>query len=48
MKILNFYKRTEQGVDILGYVDQRNHQSIEFWYGHNRILFYRLDDNSMN
>jgi hypothetical protein len=43
----NFYKRTEQGVDILGYVDQRNHQSIEFWYGHNRILFYRLDDNSM-
>ncbi|WML57631.1 hypothetical protein [Neobacillus sp. PS2-9] len=44
----NFYERTEQGADILGYVDQKNHQSIEFWYGQNGILFYRLDDNSMN
>lgn len=44
----NFYKRTEQGVDIVGYVDQKTHQSIEFWYSHDRIMFYRLDDHSMN
>jgi len=43
----NFYKRSEQGVDILGYVDKRNHQFIEFWHYQDKVLFYTLDDNSM-
>ncbi|MFK9090990.1 hypothetical protein [Bacillus salipaludis] len=43
----NFYKRTEQGVDIIGYVDKKNHQSIEFWHTQKKVLFYRLDDNIM-
>lgn len=44
----NFYERLEQGVYILGYVDKKNHQSIEFWHYNNKILFYRFDDNSMD
>jgi hypothetical protein len=44
----NYYKRVEQGVDIIGYVDKNHHQSLEFWYNlQNKIIMYRLDDNSM-
>ncbi|WP_066072598.1 hypothetical protein [Neobacillus soli] len=43
----NFYKRTEQGLDVIGYVDKRNHQSIEFWHDKGKVLFYRLDDNNI-
>ena len=44
----DYYKRVEQGVDIIGYVDKRHHQSLEFWYNlKNEIIMYRLDDNSM-
>jgi len=44
----NYYKRVEQGVDIIGYVDKKHHQSLEFWYNlQNKIIMYRLDDNSM-
>jgi hypothetical protein len=44
-----YYKRVEQGVDIIGYVDKKHHQSLEFWYDlQNEIIMYRLDDNSMN
>lgn len=44
----NFYERLEQGVYILGYIDKKNHQSIEFWHYDNKIFFYRFDDNSMD
>jgi hypothetical protein len=43
-----YYKRVEQGVDIIGYVDKKHHQSLEFWYDPQKnIILYRLDDNSM-
>lgn len=41
------YSRVEQGVDILGYVDKKRYQSIEFWHYKDKVLFYRYDDNSM-
>jgi hypothetical protein len=44
----NYYKRVEQALDIIGYVDKKSHQSLEFWYDpQNKIRMYRLDDNSM-
>jgi hypothetical protein len=43
-----YYKRVEQGVDIIGYVDKKHHQSLEFWYDPQKnIISYRLDDISM-
>lgn len=36
-----YYKRLEQGVDIIGYVDKKHHQSLEFWYDpQNNIIMY--------
>ena len=44
----NFYKRVEQGVDIIGYVDKKHHQHLEFWYDlQNEIIMYSLNDNSI-
>lgn len=44
----NNYYRVELGHDIIGYVDKKHHQSLEFWYDfQNKIVLYRLDDNSM-
>ena len=43
----NFYKRTEQGLDIIGYVDKKSHQSLEFWHDQKKVLFYRLEDITM-
>lgn len=42
----NYYKRLEQGTNIIGYVDKNKKISIEFWLDHNnRVVFYRLDYN---
>src|SRR4051794_3398045 len=41
----NYYKRSEQGLNIIVYVDKKNHQSIEFWHDQKRVIFYRLNDN---
>lgn len=41
------YSREEQGIDILGYVDKKRNQSIEFWHYEGKVLFYRFDDNTM-
>ncbi|RFU70612.1 hypothetical protein D0469_05620 [Peribacillus saganii] len=43
----NSYLRSEQGVNILGYVDKKRNQSIEFWHVQNMVIFYRFDHNSM-
>lgn len=43
----NTYSREEQGVDILGYVDKKRNQSLEFWHYKDKVLFYRFDDNTM-
>ncbi|MEC1520719.1 hypothetical protein P9D43_01570 [Neobacillus niacini] len=43
-----YYTRIEQGVTIIGYVDKKHNQSLEFWCdSKNKIILYRLDDNSM-
>jgi hypothetical protein len=43
----NNYFRTEQGADIIGYVDKKRNLSLEFWLFDNKVNFFRLDNNSM-
>ena len=43
----NYYKRVEQGINILGYVDRKNNTSLEFWMYDDKIMFFRLDYNYM-
>ena len=43
----NYYTRLEQGVDIIGYVDNEKNWSIEFWLGEYGVDFYILDYNYM-
>ncbi|WP_129691035.1 DUF1131 family protein [Gottfriedia acidiceleris] len=43
----NDYFRTEQGADIIGYVDKKRNISLEFWLFDNKINMFRLDDKSM-
>lgn len=41
----NYYKRIEQGVDIIGYVDQKLHITLEFWLVKgDKVAEIRLDD----
>ncbi|MUT68325.1 hypothetical protein [Paenibacillus sp. NEAU-GSW1] len=45
----NFYKRVEQGFDIMGYVDKNLNRTIEFWLTNdNNIYSIRLDKGSMD
>lgn len=43
----NYYKRVEQGTDIIGYVDKKNNISIEFWMVEDKVRFFRLDYDYM-
>jgi hypothetical protein len=43
----NYYKRIEQGVDIIGYVDHKKKWTLEFWHHKKNILIMRLDIKSM-
>lgn len=43
----NYYKRVEQGTDIIGYVDQEKGWTLEFWHDNKNILIIRLDVKSM-
>ena len=43
----NYYFRTEQGADIIGYVDKKRKISIEFWLFDDKVNFYQLDNKSM-
>ncbi|WP_066393130.1 hypothetical protein [Neobacillus mesonae] len=43
----HYYTRIEQGLVIIGYIDKKSHQSIEFWHDKKRVIFFRLDDQSM-
>lgn len=43
------YKRVEQGVDIIGYVDKKLNRTIEFWLTNdNKVILIRLDIGSMD
>jgi len=43
----HYYFRSEQGSDIIGYVDKKRNKSIEFWLYDNKVHLFRLDHNSM-
>jgi hypothetical protein len=43
----NYYKRSEQGLDIIGYVDKKTKTSIEFWLVDDKVAFFRWDITSM-
>lgn len=43
----HYYSRSEQGVNIIGYVDKKRESSIEFWLINDTVEFYRLDIKSM-
>ncbi|OXB94643.1 hypothetical protein [Parageobacillus galactosidasius] len=44
----NYYKRSEQGVEIIGYVDRKQHATLEFWLDHkDRVFEIRLDDENV-
>ncbi|KMY52231.1 hypothetical protein AC625_04920 [Peribacillus loiseleuriae] len=43
----NDYFRSEQGLNIIGYVDRKNNTSIEFWLIDEKLNFYKLDNKSM-
>lgn len=45
---LSYYKRREQGVDIVGYVDQKLGTTIEFWFGDGKVELIRLDDATID
>lgn len=40
----NYYKRVEQGADVIGYVDKDKQWSLEFWLFKNNVIgMFRLD-----
>ncbi|WP_066305731.1 hypothetical protein [Bacillus sp. FJAT-29814] len=41
------YTRSEQGFDIVGYVDKKRKISLEFWLADGKLEFYRFDEKSM-
>ena len=43
----NYYKRVEQGTNIIGYTDRKNKTSLEFWMYEEKVIFFRLDYNYM-
>ena len=43
----NYYSRSEQGADIIGYVDKKKEISLEFWLYDTKVNFYKLDNQSM-
>ncbi|MEG0385369.1 MAG: hypothetical protein RR642_11505 [Solibacillus sp.] len=43
----NHYFRSEQGANIIGYVDKKRNTSIEFWFYNDIVEFYKLDNKSM-
>lgn len=43
----NYYQRSEQGVNIVGYIDKNKQQTLEFWLYENNVTAVRLDIASM-
>jgi hypothetical protein len=44
----DYYKRVEQGLDIIGYVDKRLNRTIEFWLVNGKVYSIRLDNGAMD
>lgn len=43
----SYYKRGEQGAEIIGYVDKISHQNLEFWLHDHKVNMIRYSDSSM-
>ncbi|MDI2586243.1 hypothetical protein OR571_03640 [Psychrobacillus sp. NEAU-3TGS] len=43
----NYYFRTEQGANIIGYLDKKRKISLEFWLFDGKVNLYKLDNKSM-
>lgn len=43
----DFYRRIEQGTDIMGYIDKSANVTIEFWYRSDSIVSIRYDISNM-
>lgn len=43
----SYYKRGEQGADIIGYVDKINHRSLEFWLQDHKVNMIRYSVDSV-
>lgn len=43
----SYYKRGEQGADIIGYVDKINHGSLEFWLQDHKVNMIRYSVDSV-
>lgn len=46
----DYYEISEQGMDIIGYVDKVNYERIEFWLSENKVAFvdYSIIDQKEN
>lgn len=44
----SFYKRQEQGLSIIGYVDKKLNHTLEFWFSDEKVETIRLDISCMN
>lgn len=42
-----YYERSEQGAQIIGYIDKKNDITLEFWLFDDKVNMYRLDKSSM-
>lgn len=40
----HYYIRTEQGVEIIGYIDKKRRKSLEYWLFDTNVHFYKLDN----
>lgn len=43
----SYYKRGEQGADIIGYVDKINHRNLEFWLQDQKVNMIRYSVDSV-
>ncbi|WP_339315731.1 hypothetical protein [Paenibacillus sp. FSL R10-2734] len=43
----SYYKRGEQGADIIGYVDKINHWNVEFWLHDHKVNMIRYSVDSV-
>lgn len=39
----SYYKRVEQGTNIIGYADRKNKTTLEFWMYEEKVVFFRFD-----
>ncbi|WP_426451825.1 hypothetical protein ACP26L_06880 [Paenibacillus sp. S-38] len=43
----HYYRRSEQGAEIIGYIDKLNHSTLEFWLDGDTVSMIRLDSDEL-